>query len=490
VTKPRTRQLGLAVLTLLLLTIGVAAAADPPYVFVGKFGGGPGNGVGQFVQPNGVAVDANGNVYVADTLNGRVQEFTSTGTFVRSFGAPGELANPVDVAVDRQPPFDVYVTDTNNHRIRKYNAAGQLIATWGSHGTQPGQLILPRGLAVGPSGNLYVAQPDRVTVFTPTGGLVTTWGSTGTADGQFRYLADVAVDASGNVYTVDRDLNRVQKFSATGAFLAKWGSQGAGEGQLFGPLGVAADASGVYVTDTGNARVEKFSADGRFLTQWGGRGRGDGQFASPSGIAVSPQPPNDVYVVEFLSPPRVQYFRRPSAGGVLPPPVPGRANATVVSGSVTVRLKGTATFVALASEQIPAGSELDATRGRVRLTASAAGTTTQTADFYQGRFVISQAGTGDGTTVLRLSAPLRCTRRAEAAGGKPSERHLWGNGKGRFRTVGRFAATTVRGTTWLTRDTCSQTLVRVRTGRVQVLDLVRKRTVTVPAGKSYVARRR
>jgi sugar lactone lactonase YvrE len=489
VRDPSRTHIGLWVgLALFLVVLGVAAAAEPPYVFVGKFGGGPGTAVGEFVQPNGIAIDAAGNVYVADTQNGRVQEFSSTGTFIRVIGSAAELANPVDVAVDRQAPFNVYVTDTNNHRIRKYNPAGQLIATWGTQGTRPGQLILPRGLAVGPDGNLYVAQADRVTVFTPSGGFVTTWGSAGTGDGQFRYLADVAVDTAGNVYTVDRDLNRVQKFSSTGAFLGKWGSQGPGEGQLFGPVGIAVDDTGVYVSDTGNARVEKFSTDGQFLTQWGSRGGGDGQFASPSGIAVSPQAPNDVYVVDFLSRPRVQYFRRPSAGGALPPPGPGVANATAVSGTVTVRVRGTATFVDLASQQIPAGSEIDATRGRVRLT-SRAGAATQTADFYQGRFVISQAGTGDGTTLLRLSAPLRCSRRASAAG-KPSERHLWGNGKGKFRTTGRFASATVRGTTWLTQDTCARTLVRVRTGRVQVLDLVRKRRVIVVAGKSYVARRR
>jgi DNA-binding beta-propeller fold protein YncE len=167
----------------------------------------------------------------------------------------------------------------------------------------------------GDRGNLYVAQPDRVTVFTPTGTFVRTWGTVGAGDGQFRYLADVAVDPAGNVYTVDRDLNRVQKFSSSGAFVATWGSQGSGEGQFSGPLGIAADETGVYVTDTGNARVEKFTADGQFVTQWGSRGRGDGQFSAPTGIAVSPRTPNDVYVVEFLTPPRVQYFRRPSAGG-------------------------------------------------------------------------------------------------------------------------------------------------------------------------------
>ena len=477
---------------LFFCVLGGARAAEPAYVFVGKFGSGPGTATGQFVQPNGIAIEASaGNVYVADTLNNRIQEFGPTGVFIRAFGSPSELANPVDVAVDRQSPFDVYVTDTNNHRIRKYSAAGQLIASWGTQGTQPGQLILPRGLATDAAGNLYVAQPDRVTVFTSTGTFVRTWGSAGSGDGQFRYLADVAVDPAGNVYTVDRDLNRVQKFSSSGAFVAKWGSQGNGEGQFSAALGIAADETGVYVSDTGNARVEKFDANGQFLTQWGSRGPGDGQFSAPTGIAVSPRPPNEVYVVEFLTPPRVQYFRRPSAGGgggALPAPGPGAANLTSVTGTVTVRVKGTAAFVPLTSQQIPAGSEVDATQGRVRLTSLAAGTATQTADFYQGRFIVAQAGTGDRTTVLRLSGPLRCPRRLAAT--KPAERHLWGNGRGRFRTVGRFAATTVRGTVWLTRDTCTLTLVRVQSGRMEVSDLVRRRRVTVTAGKSYIARRR
>ena len=71
------------------------------------------------MQPNGIAIEASaGNVFVADTLNNRIQEFGPTGVFIRAFGSSSELADPVDVAVDRQSPFDVYVTDTNNHRIR------------------------------------------------------------------------------------------------------------------------------------------------------------------------------------------------------------------------------------------------------------------------------------------------------------------------------------------------------------------------------------
>jgi tripartite motif-containing protein 71 len=147
-------------LLLIFFALGGATAAEPAYVFVGSFGAGPGSATGQFVQPNGIAIEGSaGNVFVADTLNNRVQEFGPTGVFIRAFGSAAELANPVDVAVDRRAPFDVYVTDTNNHRIRKYSATGQLIASWGTHGTQPGQLILPRGLATDAAGNLYALSP-------------------------------------------------------------------------------------------------------------------------------------------------------------------------------------------------------------------------------------------------------------------------------------------------------------------------------------------
>lgn len=172
-----------------------------------------------------------------------------------------------------------------------------------------------------------------------------------------------------------------------------------------------------------------------------------------------------------------------------PPPVAGRSvNVAVVSGTVRVRLRGTSRFVDLRRlRQIPTGSELDTVRGRLRLT-SAAARGTQTGVFYNGRFVVTQSRSGPRLTDLRLSAPLVCPRRTTT--GAPPGRRLWGNAKGAFRTRGRFAAATVRGTIWLVEDTCAGTLVRVRTGRVEVRDRVRNRTVVLRAGESYLARPR
>jgi hypothetical protein len=179
--------------------------------------------------------------------------------------------------------------------------------------------------------------------------------------------------------------------------------------------------------------------------------------------------------------------------GVAPavaPPVTGvNVNVTPVSGTVLVKLAGTTSFVPLTSlSSVPVGSELDLTKGRIQLTSTAAGGATQTAVFYQGRAVVGQTRAATPVTTLTLSGPLVCPKRKLAAKG-PTTRGLWGNGKGNYVTSGRYAAASVRGTVWLTQDTCKGTLVRVQSGTVSVLDKVKHRTVTVGAGQSYLAKK-
>jgi hypothetical protein len=139
-----------------------------------------------------------------------------------------------------------------------------------------------------------------------------------------------------------------------------------------------------------------------------------------------------------------------------------------------------------AGEQIPVGSEIDTTKGKVKLTTSAGGTKTQSADFYQGRFVFTQKKAKVPITLLTLSEPLACSKQA-AALAKKKKRKLWGSGKGRFRTKGNHASATVRGTIWLTQDTCTTTLVHVKRGVVDVFDFVKHKHVKVKAGHTYVA---
>jgi CSLREA domain-containing protein len=179
----------------------------------------------------------------------------------------------------------------------------------------------------------------------------------------------------------------------------------------------------------------------------------------------------------------------------LPPPVAGKsANALPKSGTVKVKLPGTSAFVVLdKGEQIPVGTIVDATKGRVTLVA-AANTSggTATADFYGGIFKVGQTKGAKPITTLKLVEKLSCKQpgKAGAAAKKKKKRHLWGDGKGKFRTEGSYSSATVRGTKWLVQDTCTSTLTKVARGKVEVRDFVKRKTVLVKAGKKYVARRK
>lgn len=176
----------------------------------------------------------------------------------------------------------------------------------------------------------------------------------------------------------------------------------------------------------------------------------------------------------------------------LPPPVAGKTvNAQVRAGKVRFRLPGERAFVELtAPQQMPMGTTFDTTAGRVTLT-SAADTqgATQHAWFYEGTFTIGQtAGPAPITTLTLAGALPDCAKGARAAATTRRQRHLWGDGKGRFRTGGRFASATVRGTRWVVVDRCDGTLVRVVRGSVTVRDRVRRRTVIVREGGQYLVR--
>jgi hypothetical protein len=117
------------------------------------------------------------------------------------------------------------------------------------------------------------------------------------------------------------------------------------------------------------------------------------------------------------------------------------------------------------------------------------GDATQSAEFFAGRFVVTQGRRAGGLTKLRLSGPPpACGDSASTSARR--RRLVWGDARGRFRTVGRHGASSVRGTRWLTEDRCGGTFVRVVEGRVDVRDFARRRTIRLSAGESYLARAR
>ena len=184
--------------------------------------GSVGSGPGQLSEPRGVAVDARGNVYVADTKNSRIDVFDGSGTFLRVLGAKGQgdgqLNEPCGVAVG--PDGTVYVADTWNHRVVRFGPGGE-----------------PRGVWTDPERGFF--GPRAVLV------------------------------VQGSLYVADTGNKRIVRFDSDGKVTKRWGSAGPDPGQLVEPVGLASDSAGrVYVADTGNHRVQVFDADGTFVRQF------------------------------------------------------------------------------------------------------------------------------------------------------------------------------------------------------------------------------
>lgn len=177
---------------------------------------------------------------------------------------------------------------------------------------------------------------------------------------------------------------------------------------------------------------------------------------------------------------------------------PGQiAGVKEVAGTVLIKEAGTNKFVPLNGQtEIPIGSQVNTLNGTVALTAGLGGGKTNSANFYQGLFTIQQAKKAGAYMTLRMDGGSfrNCKRSAgkalsiEAQQTKRRVRRLWGSGKGRFTTRGRYSSATVRGTKWLTEDRCDGTLTRVIRGVVRVRDFRAHKNVNVHAGHSYFAK--
>ena len=291
-TSPAAADVGTATLTIAKETIPDDSETWFPFTIVGHVGGwgSYGSETGQFNQPVDVSVDTAGNVYVADNHNQRVQKFDPSGTYLLA-----ELTGyyPSGVAVDADG--NIFVLEY--HGLAKYDSNGVFVTR------QSMGIGFSGDAAIDSAGNIYVAYGDRIEKRDNNLALLTQWGASGSGDGEFNEASGVALDSAGLVYVADRNNHRIQKFHPDGLYLDQWGSITTGFNQ---PSDVAVDAAdNVYVADSSNHRIQKFDVNGTYLTSWGSYGSGPGQFNQPAGVTVDAA--GHVYVADRLNH-RIQKF--------------------------------------------------------------------------------------------------------------------------------------------------------------------------------------
>jgi DNA-binding beta-propeller fold protein YncE len=240
---------------------------------------------GFFNRPSAVAIGPSGNIYVADTWNFRIQVFTADGNFVRSWGSRAELGTgapieprdgfwgPRSVALDADE--NVYVADTGNKRVRVYTRDGIWLRDIGSGGNGEGQLDEPSGLVISPDGLLWVADTwnRRISVFNLDGSPASRFArADGTLSNNFRvraWLEDLgnrpylAFDPVRQyLYITDPDGGRILVYNSGGTCVGSFGQlnrQAPGPGEFSSIGGVAVDAMGnLWVSDSAVNRVSMF----------------------------------------------------------------------------------------------------------------------------------------------------------------------------------------------------------------------------------------
>jgi len=314
-------------------TTGGTGTTEPqqPTVTYGMFDLAPeGNGKGQFNKPRGIAQAPDGSFYVVDTSNLRVEKFDKDGKYLLSFGSagtgdgqfqalipadnnPAPGTGPGGIAVDSQG--NVYVADTWNHRVQKFDRDGKFVRQWGGFinlgdaGTSPTdaqtKFFGPRGVAVDSANNVYVTDTGnrRVMEYDGNGTFIRQFAQGLTpalvsvpnnAPNQVNEPIGVAVDKAGNVYIADTNNRRIVKFDKSGNAVTNWAVNAFAAGPYNEPFMTVGPDGNLYVSDPTGQQILKYDPAGKDLGSK--KAQGTSTLSRPTGLTVAQD--GTVYVVD------------------------------------------------------------------------------------------------------------------------------------------------------------------------------------------------
>lgn len=303
-------------------------------------GSGPGTKSGQLDQPRGATIDKQGNLYVADMTNNRIEVFGPDGKSLRTIGSvgsgEGQFQEPRGIAVDSQG--NLYVADTWNARVQKFGPSGTFLKSWGTgndigngrfalttDGTAAGNAAAPlgfygpRAIAVDERGNVYTADTGnkRIVVTDSEGKFLYQWGHAGNEPGAFNEPIGIAVDAQGHVYVADTWNGRVQVFArgddgkVSATPQVTWRVQGWQPNTYDDPYIAAGPNGQVYASVPSRNQIISANLNGEIQLRWGGKGVDTASLTLPSGVAVGQD--GTLYVVDRGNN-RVLQFKLPTSG--------------------------------------------------------------------------------------------------------------------------------------------------------------------------------
>lgn len=239
---------------------------------------------GQLVKPLGLDVDSAGRLYVADSVQKMVFIYSRDGKFLRKIGGADLFDRMSSVTVDPSGR-KIYVVDiggvrSENHRVRVFETAtGRHVMDIGKRGSGPGEFNLPRDMAIGKNGRLYVVDGGnfRVQIFNEDGSYHSSFGNVGRQLGNFARPKEIATDPDGNVYVADAAFGNFQIFDPDGELLMFIGgrSERGGPGEYILPSGISVDEDGrIFFVDQWFAKIDIFRpyslpADRGFLVPQG-----------------------------------------------------------------------------------------------------------------------------------------------------------------------------------------------------------------------------